>query len=145
MDEAAQTEKLRQLFSRDNFAEHLGLELLEFKPGYARTRMRLDPSHLNFLGHVHGGAIFGLLDYAFAAASNSHNYSSVAISMSLQFVNAPPAAGFLYAEARELDKSRKLGLYEMTVRDEAGKLICRADGRVYRIGEPLLPEEKAGS
>jgi acyl-CoA thioesterase len=85
------------------------------------------------------------LDYAFAAASNSHNYSSVAISMSLQFVNAPPAAGFLYAEARELDKSRKLGLYEMTVRDEAGKLICRADGRVYRIGEPLLPEEKAGS
>ena len=145
MEEAVQIEKLRQLFSRDNFAERLGIELLEFRPGYARTRMQVAPAHLNFLGHVHGGAIFGLLDYAFAAASNSHNYSSVAISLSVQFVNAPPAAGFLYAEARELEKSRKLGLYEMTVRDEAGKLICRADGRVYRIGEPLLPEEKAGS
>jgi len=145
MEEAVQIEKLRQLFSRDNFAERLGIELLEFRPGFARTRMRVESSHLNFLGHVHGGAIFALLDYAFAAASNSHNYSSVAISMSVQFLNAPPPEGLLTAEAREVDKSRKLGLYEMTVRDPAGKLICRADGRVYRIGEPLLPEENSGS
>jgi acyl-CoA thioesterase len=145
MDEVAQNEKLRQLFCQDNFAERLGIELLEFQPGSARTRMRLNPSHLNFLGHVNGGAIFGLLDYAFAAASNSYNYSSVAISMSVQFVNAPKPEGFLYAEAREVDKSRKLGLYEMIVRDEDGKLICRSDGRVYRIGEPLLAEGKAES
>jgi acyl-CoA thioesterase len=145
MDEAAQNEKLRQLFCKDNFAERLGIELLEFRPGYARTRMRVAPSHLNFLGHIHGGAIFGLLDYAFAAASNSDNYSSVAISMSVQFITAPKPEGLLYAEAREVEKSRKLGLYEMTVRDEDGKLICRSDGRVYRIGEPILAEGKAES
>jgi len=145
MNPEAPTEKLKQLFSQDPFAAKLGIELLEVAPGYAKARLRLDGSHLNFLGFVHGGALFGLLDYAFAAASNSHNYSAAAISMSVQFVSAPRPDGLLYAEAREVDKTRKLGLYEMVVREEDGKLICRSDGRVYRIGEPLVEDAKSGS
>jgi len=52
-------------------------------------------------------------------ASNAHNESAVAITMSIQFINAAPRGGRIVAEAREVEKSRKLGLYEMTVRDEA--------------------------
>lgn len=139
---ADQREPLKRLFADDPFARELGIELDELRPGYARASMRLSARHLNFNGFIHGGAIFTLLDQAFAAASNSHNESAVAISLSVQFVNAPEAQGVLVAEAREVEKSRKLGLYEMTVKDEQGRLVCRADGRVYRIGAPILPEQK---
>lgn len=131
-------EVLKELFSNDPYAKRLGITIEELRPGYAKVRMKLDASHMNFIGFVHGGAIFSLLDQAFAAASNSHNYSSVAISMSVNFLNAPNPNGTLYAEAREIEKSRKLGLYEMTVRDEEGTLICRSDGRVYRIGNAFV-------
>jgi len=132
--------KLKELIDTDPLAKHLGIELVEFAPGFCRARMTLRPEHLNFFGFVHGGAVFSLMDYAFSIASNSHNEMAVAVSMSVQFVNAAEPAGVLVAEARELDKSRKLGLYELTVRDEAGRLICRSDGRVYRIGKPIIEE-----
>jgi len=138
MTKTQELERLRDLFNHDPFCERLGMEIIELQKGYAKVRMKLDPSHLNFNKFVHGGVIFTLLDQAFAAASNSHNESSVAVSMDVQFVNAPAPQGMLFAEAREAEKSRKLGLYEMTVQDQSGRLICKSHGRVYRIGKPIL-------
>jgi acyl-CoA thioesterase len=134
--------RLRKVFEEDPYAAKLGIELLDVAQGRARARMLCDDTLLNFNGFIHGGAIFSLLDYAFSVACNAYNESAVAIAMNIQFVNAAPRGGRIVAEAREVDKSRKLGLYEMTVRDEAGKLICKSDGRVYRMGKPILePKE----
>ncbi|HUT52444.1 MAG TPA: hotdog fold thioesterase [bacterium] len=138
MDHDAISAGLKKVFEDDRYAQKLGIELMEAAPGYARARMLCDDTLLNFNGFIHGGAIFSLLDYAFSVACNAHNESAVAIAMSIQFISAAPPGGRIVAEAREVDKSRKLGLYEMTVRDEAGKLICKCDGRVYRIGKPIV-------
>jgi len=133
-----QTSILIDKFREDPFARRLGIEVLEVGPGRARVGLTLNDSHLNFNGFIHGGAVFTLLDQAFAAASNSHNETAVAISMSVQFVNAAKPGDRLTAEARELHRSRRLGLYELTVTDESGRLICRSEGRVYRIGGPVV-------
>ncbi len=132
------TENLREIFSKDPLAGELGIEIVELGPGRSKVKMRLDTKHRNFLGFIHGGAIFTLLDQAFALASNSHNESSVAIDMSVNFVNAPSPEGILFGEAREISRSRKLGLYELIVTDEEGGLVCRSEGRVYRIGNPIV-------
>jgi len=131
---------MKEKFRKDPYANGLGAELVELAPGSARVKMTFTDKHLNFLGFVHGGAMFSLLDYAFAAASNSHNESAVAVSMSVQFINAPPMGTLVYAEAKEVAKSRKLGLYEMTVIGEDGEVYCRSDGRVYRIGKEIVGE-----
>ncbi len=136
MDNATQ-DKLKARMDEDPYAKKLGMQLVELRPGYARVKMRASSDVHNFLGFVHGGVIFSLLDYAFSAASNSHDESAVAISMSVQFINAPEPEGELTAEAREISKSRKLALYEMTVSGEDGGLVCRSDGRVYRIGKRI--------
>ena len=138
MSEARVSEELQRRLRDDPFASGLGIELLAMEPGLARVAITLNDSHRNFLGFIHGGVVFTLLDQAFAAASNSHNESAVAISMSVQFVNAPRPGDRLTAEAKELHRSRRLGLYELTVSDESGRLICRSEGRVYRIGDPLV-------
>ena len=140
MTQENKLKKLKELFSKDPFASSLGIELLELAPGYALVRMEVNKSHLNFNNFVHGGMIFTLMDQAFAAAGYSHNESSVAVSMDVQYINAAKPSGFLYAEAREIEKSRKLGLYELKTWDGEDRLICRSHGRVYRIGNPIIEE-----
>ncbi len=137
--------ELIEMAEKDPFARLIGAELLELRPGYAKVRVKTEPGHNNFLGFVHGGVIFGLLDYAFSAASNSHDRSAVAVSMSVQFVAAPAPGDEIFAEAREIARSRKLGLYEMTVTGPDGALLAKSDGRVYRIGKPIVggDEEQA--
>lgn len=138
MSEGQVTEGLKDVFSGDPLAAELGIEIVELVPGRSKVKMQLERKHQNFLGFVHGGAIFTLLDQAFALASNSHNLSSVAIDMSLHFIRAPSPHAVLFAEGREISRSRKLGLYELTVTDEDGELVCRSEGRVYRIGNPIV-------
>ncbi len=130
-------EGLMERMSKDPFATKLGMELLEVRPGYAKVRMVTDADSCNFFGYVHGGAIFTLMDYAFSAAANSHAEVCVALNMSVQFIEAPNQNGELVAEAREVAKSRRLGLYEMIATDPAGKMIAKCDGRVFRTAKTI--------
>ncbi len=127
---------LVRFFKRDRFAEYNGIELLEAADGHARSVMRIRPYHLNGLGIVHGGAIFTLADFTFAAASNSRGNVAVAINASISFMKAS-ASGTFYAEAREISVNPKLGTYTIDVTDEAGELIAVFQGMVYRKKEKL--------
>lgn len=127
---------IMKFFEKDLFARHSGIELLEVTPGGARARMTLQPFHQNGLGIAHGGAIFTLADFAFAAASNSHGTVAVAISASISIVKAA-REGTLWAEAREVARSFKVATYAIEVRNDAGELVALFQGTVYRKSEEL--------
>ena len=131
-------QKIKQFFSeKDLFARHAGIELLEVEPGIAKARMVIQPYHYNGAKTVHGGAIFTLADFAFAAASNSHGTLSMGINTSVSFVKAA-VAGTLHAEARELARNRKLATYSVMITDDAGDLVAIFQGTVYRKDLPLI-------
>jgi acyl-CoA thioesterase len=117
----------------DKFAQHTGIELLEVKSGTAKVRMEIKPFHLNGVGLVHGGALFTLADFAFAAAANSHDEVAVAINASISYLKGV-TAGTLYAEAEEISNSRKISVYSIKVTDEAGRLIAMFQGMAYKKG-----------
>lgn len=117
--------------SRDLFARHLGIELQEVGPGYAKARMPITDDHKNGLGIVHGGASFALADLAFAAASNSRGQVAVAINASISYVAAGQGA-WLQAEAVETSLTPKLATYKVTISDEKGDIVALFDGMVYR-------------
>jgi acyl-CoA thioesterase len=127
---------VQTFFKRDRFAHHSAIELVEVAAGFARARMTLQPLHLNGLDIAHGGAIFTLADFAFAAASNSHGTVAVAINATISIVKAV-SQGTLWAEAREVSRSRKVGTYAVEVKNEAGDLIALFQGTVYRKSEAL--------
>lgn len=127
---------LKEFFQRDRFAAHCGIELLEITPGGARAKMSLNENHLNGLRTVHGGAIFTLADFTFAAACNSHGTVAVALNVNISFVKAI-GTGTLYAEAREISVSPKIGTYEIKVTNENGDLIATFQGMAYRKKEKL--------
>ena len=115
----------------DKFALHAGIELLEVKSGTAKVRMEVKPFHINGVGLVHGGALFTLADFAFAAAANSHEEVAVAINASISYLKGVKA-GTLYAEAEEISNSRKISVYSIRVTDDAGQLIAMFQGMAYK-------------
>ena len=132
-------EKLKQFFAaNDLFARHAGIELLDVGPGWAKAGMKIEPFHFNAAGTVHGGAIFTLADFAFAAASNSHGTLAMGINTSVSFVKAA-LEGTLHAEAREQSKGPKLAAYSVMVTDDAGDVVAIFQGMVYRKKESVIP------
>lgn len=124
--------KVEEFAQKDALARHLGIKLLEISPGYARATMEVRPELLNGVGVTHGGAVFGLADVVFAAASNSHGPVALALNVNIQFLKTTSLGEVLTATAREENLTRKTGLYRMEVRDEKGHLIALAEGLVYR-------------
>jgi acyl-CoA thioesterase len=123
---------IRDFFNHaDAFAGHNGMRITEVREGYARAEMTLAPSHLNAARTVHGGALFTLADFAFAAASNSRGQLALSINSSISIFKGAKE-GRLVAEARELSHSPKLASYEVSVRNAAGELLASFQGTVYR-------------
>ncbi len=129
-------ETVKQVMLKDRFAARAGIELLEVSPGHAKARMTVEPHHWNGVELTHGGAIFTLADFAFAAASNSHGTVAVAINVSIVFMKAT-RTGVLMAEARELSRNPKLGTYFVEVKDEQGDIVASFQGMVYRKADKL--------
>ncbi len=136
----ADTQPIKEFLRGDRFARLCGIELLEVTPGSARARMLITDAHLNGLRIVHGGAIFALADFTFAAASNSHGTVAVGINVSISYLQAA-RGGALVAEAREISRNSKLASYTIEVRDEAGCLIALFQGMVYRKPDPITPAQ----
>ncbi len=70
--------KLRAKEEKEPVASFLKMRLIELSPGYARVVMKIMPEYQNFNGLVFGGIIMALADQAFAYASNSTAYPSIA-------------------------------------------------------------------
>jgi len=118
--------------ARDRLAGRLGIRLTRFEPGHAVTEMDIRPEHHhNGMGMLHGGVIFTLADVAFAAAANAAEYNAVGVSCQISYLRAA-RAGRVVATARVRGESRRLGHYEVEVRDEQGELLAVFQGAAYR-------------
>lgn len=123
-------EELIKNTKNDRFAGYLGIKLVEVQPGYAVAEMEVTENHLNGVGVVHGGAIFGLADYAFAVASNSKGPVALAVNAQISYFKSPQGKK-LTAKAREITSSRKLGHYQVDILDEDETPVARFTGTVY--------------
>lgn len=117
---------------KDALARHLGIKLLEMKPGYASATLEVTPELLNGAGLTHGSAIFALADIVFAAASNAHGPVALALNVNINFLKATTKGAILNAVAREENLTRKTGVYRLEVKDESGDLVALAEGLAYR-------------
>jgi acyl-CoA thioesterase len=132
----------RTLFERDRASQALGMRLVEVRPGRARVVMTVRPDMVNGHDVCHGGLVFALADSAFAFACNSHNESTVAAAAAIDFLAAARAGDELTAEASELWRTRRNGIYEISVTNQRGERVALFRGRSYRIdGQVTTIEE----
>jgi acyl-CoA thioesterase len=122
------------LFARDSAATLLGYHIISVMPGGARVGMTVRNDMCNGHRICHGGLIFTLADSAFAAACNSYNESSVAAAASIDFLAPAREGDELVADASEVWRSGRTGIYEIKVTNQRGELIALFRGRSHRIG-----------
>ena len=121
-------------FDSSEFAELLGIRIIEAKDGYARVVMPASKKK-NPNGVVHGGAIFSLADHAFAISANAGPIRRVAVSVHIQFI--APAHGELTAISEFVGESRKYSTYRVLVY-EGDRTIAQCDGVAIRY-PPVSP------
>jgi acyl-CoA thioesterase len=129
------------LYARDRASQALGMRLAAVGPGWARVSMRVRADMVNGHGVCHGGIVFALGDSAFAFACNSHNESTVAAAAAIDFLTGAREGDELTAEASELWRTRRNGLYEISVCNQRGERIALFRGRSYRIDGQVVSEE----
>jgi phenylacetic acid degradation protein PaaD len=117
-----------KIIDNDQFAKHVGLELVKVEVGYAEVKLEIQEKHLNGVGIVQGGALFTLADFAFAAASNAAGKVTVGINANITY-SRPAKGKTLLAKATETSASRSLCNYTVDIIDvEYNELVAKFNG-----------------
>lgn len=117
---------------QDPFANHLGISLTCCEEGFAETTVQIDENMMNFHAAAHGGLIFTLADYAFAAASNSYGQVAVGLNVHMSYLAPGLVGNTLKCTATEVNRTPRIAVYRMTVKNDLDQIIATMEGTVYR-------------
>jgi acyl-CoA thioesterase len=110
------------MLADDAASRSLGITLEHVAPGFAAMTMRVEDWLLNGHGICHGGFVFTLADTAFAVACNSYNRRVVAQHNVITYLAPGRRGATLRAEAIEVARTGRSGLYDVSVWDAQTKI-----------------------
>src|SRR4051794_28616521 len=127
------------MYAADLASQSLGIVISDVGPGGARAAMTVTAAMVNGHGICHGGYVFTLADTAFAFACNTYDERTVAAGADVTFLEPVREGDDLVATAAERARRGRSGLYDVTVRTPAGRVVAEFRGRSRSLGEPMLP------
>ena len=125
-------DQARAYFEGDRFALENGITLDELSPAGAVCSFTIADRHRNAEGGVMGGAIFTLVDLAFAAAANNVHRPTVAQQVSMSFLSGS-RGGRLTARATCRKDGRSSCVYNVDVSDDLGCDIAQATVTGFKL------------
>lgn len=130
------------MWDDDRASQALGMTIDRVAPGEAIISMVVTEAMVNGHGTCHGGYIFTLADSAFAFACNTYNQNTVGQQAAITYI-APAFAGEkLTADAREVSRRGRGGIYDVTVTNPAGETIAIFRGHSRTVKGTHLPKTK---
>ncbi len=129
---------VQKMLSADEASRSLGMELLAVGAGTAGVSMKVRKDMVNGHNIAHGGIVFTLADTAFACACNSHNIVNVAQSCTVNFTRPAVLGDVLTANAVEVTRGRRSGVYDVRVENGDGKLVALFRGQCASLDKPLV-------
>jgi acyl-CoA thioesterase len=124
----------KALYDPDRASQALGMRITAIAPQSCSVTMKVRADMTNGHRICHGGLIFTLADSAFAFACNSGGEATVAASGNIDFLAAAHEGDELTAQARELWRGGRSGIYEVTVTNQTGAAIALFRGRSHQVG-----------
>lgn len=104
------------------------MQIDKIEQGFAQLSMLIREDMLNGQKIGHGGFIFTLADSAFAFACNTYNQFSVAQNCSVSFLAPVFLDDRLTATAIERNRSKRSGIYDVTVVNQKGETVAEFRG-----------------
>jgi acyl-CoA thioesterase len=112
------------MWRADEASRSLGMKLEEVGPGSARLSMTVQKHMTNAEKLCHGGYVFTLADSAFAYACNAHNQRALAARASIDYLAPAFVDDRLTAEAREVERKERRGIYDVKVVNQKGETVA---------------------
>ena len=125
--------------SGDAFSQWLGIEVLEISEGYCKLKMTVREEMTNGFKIAHGGIAYSLADSCLAFAANSDGVQSVSVETSISHTKKVVSGDALTATAKEVNKSSKTALYNISITNQNNIEIAYFKGTVYRTGKEWFP------
>ena len=122
------------MWKRDKASKGIGIKIENIAPGKADLSFTVESKHLNGHDICHGGFIFTLADSAFAFACNSYNQAAVAQNNMITFIAPAQKGEKLIAKAREVSRTGRSGIYDVSVFNEKKLKIAEFRGLSRTIG-----------
>lgn len=128
------------MYPRDIAAQKLGIVIETVSMGQCRMTMPIAEDMLNGHGVCHGGHIFTLADTAFAYACNGENRVTLAQHAQISFISPGQLGETLTAEAREVAKTGRSGIYDVDVFGGDGRMVATFRGASRTIKGLTAPD-----
>lgn len=128
-------EIINLMMEGDAFSRWMGIEIDKIGLGFCTLRGTILPEMLNGFGIVHGGISYSMADSALAFASNSRGMQCVSIETSISHVKKTQLNDVLTAEAIEIHRGIKTGIYEVKVTNQQNELVALFKGTVFITGK----------
>jgi acyl-CoA thioesterase len=135
---AAVAEGAARLFiERDRGTRMLGCTLVSVEPGRATVRLAVEERHLNSADVCHGGIVFALADSALGFASCSHGMQTLAQQASITWLRPAHRGDVLEADAREVSRAGRTGIYDIAVVNQRGETVALFRGMTRALDLPV--------
>ncbi|MFC7704341.1 hydroxyphenylacetyl-CoA thioesterase PaaI [Plastorhodobacter daqingensis] len=129
----------RAMWNGDSTSQRLGMSLEAIGPGSATLTMTVTDQMTNGHGNCHGGYIFTLADSAFAFACNTYNQLTVAQHCSVTYIAPVSVGDRLTAQAREVSRRGRGGIYDITITNQDGAAVAEFRGHSRTVKGTHLP------
>lgn len=123
------------MLEKDAFSQWMQLSVNHIEPGCCELAMNVKDEMLNGFSILHGGLSYSLADSALAFAANSRGYKCVSIETSISHVRPVKTGTLLVARAIEIHRGKTIGIYEVTVCNDAGDNVAFFKGTVHISNE----------
>jgi acyl-CoA thioesterase len=119
---------LTQAKAKISFWSLLGMEVVDVKKGWARTKIPFSTKLTNANGLAHGGVIFSAADtavgIALAGLVNKEDFITT-MEMKINYLKSF-GSGEIIAEAKIVHKGSTTAIGDVDVRDSSGNLVAKA-------------------
>jgi acyl-CoA thioesterase len=119
------------MINADSFSKWLGINVVKIDRGVCILNCEVKKAMLNGFHIAHGGITYSLADSCLAFASNSYGYQCVSIETSISHIKKVLEGEQLTATSREISRTRKTGIYEITVHNQNHELVANFKGTVF--------------
>ena len=99
--------EIKNRIESEPYARIFKIKVEVLREGYSKVSMVATKDFDNMFSITQGGAIFSLVDFAFAAAVNAYKNIAVAVNVNINYIKSAVAGDILTAEAAEISRGNK--------------------------------------
>lgn len=118
---------------KPGFIKEMEMELTELSEGHARGIIKISEKHLNPMGTVHGGLIFGLADTVAGRAAMTYGSIVVTLNSSICYLSPASNTEYIEADANVVKNGKTTSIFDCMIRTAEGVDVAKVTITYFKV------------